>query len=108
MPSVVRVGPLDYSVVDDAESHLGAEDEMGERLYGMSDKSTQRIIIRPGMGHGFKRQIVLHELVHQLLDDSGIEIGKDVEEQVCMSIQAPLLGVLIDNPDLVAWLTAPE
>jgi hypothetical protein len=106
MPDVVKIGPLDYTVTDDAEAHLGAEDEMSQRLYGMSDKSTQRIVIRPGMAAGFKRQIVLHEIVHQLLDDSGLELATEIEEQICLSLQAPLLGLLKDNPDLVAWLTS--
>jgi hypothetical protein len=106
MPDVVRIGALDYTVTTDAEAHLVAEDEMSSRLYGMSDKSSQRIQIRPGMAPGFTRQIMLHEIVHQLFDDSGLELDNQVEEQICLSLQAPLLGVLRDNPDLVAWLTS--
>ena len=106
MPDKVRIGSLSFTVSDDAGAHLGAEDEMSQRLYGMSDKSTERIVIRPGMSPGFKRQIMIHEIVHLLFDDSGLELETDVEEQICLSLQAPLLAVLKDNPDLVAWLTS--
>jgi hypothetical protein len=106
MPDVVRIGSLDFSVSDDAEAHLVAEDEMSSRLFGMSDKSLQRIQLRPGMAPGFKRQIMLHEIVHLLFDDSGLEMASEDEERICLALQAPLLGVLRDNPDLVAWLTS--
>lgn len=75
----------------------------------MSESATQRIILRPGMAPGFTRQIMLHEIIHQLFDDSGgIDLPGDLEETVCQSLQAPLLGVLKDNPDLVRWLVGED
>lgn len=95
-------------MTEDAAEHLLAEEGMGIRLYGMGDKSQQLIQLRPGMAPGFARQILIHEIVHQLFDDSGLELETQAEEQICLSLQAPLLGVLQDNPELVAWLTSEE
>lgn len=81
---------------------------MGQQVFGMGSKSQQIIMLRPGMAPGFARQILVHEIVHQLFDDSGLELEDALEEQVCLSLQAPLLAVLKDNPDLVAWLTSEE
>jgi hypothetical protein len=106
MPGTVRIGALTYTVSEDATDHLLAEDGMSQRLYGMGDKSQQVIQLRPGMAPGFKRVIMLHEIVHQLFDDSGLELESQAEEQICLALQAPLLAVLKDNPELVRWLVA--
>ena len=65
-------------------------------------------MLRPGMAPGFKRQTMIHEILHQVFTDSGAQIEKDTEEQICRALEAGLYGVLRDNPDLVAWLTTEE
>ena len=99
---------MTYRVTDDPTELLDKELGLGDQVFGMGNKAEQIIILRPGMAPGFARQILIHEIIHQLFDVSGLQLEKDVEEQVCLSIQSPMLGVLRDNPDLVAWLSSED
>lgn len=107
-PAKVRIGPVDYRISEDPGELLAQELGIGTQVFGMGDKAQQLIMLRPGMAPGFTRQIMLHEIVHQLFDVAGLELPTETEEQVCLSLQATLLGVLRDNPELTAWLVAPD
>ena len=65
------------------------------------------------LGDDYKRETVLHEIVHcclrvtDCIPDRDARAGvEDVEERAVAALTGPLLAVLRDHPELVAWLTA--
>ena len=104
LPDKVKVGPLTFDVTDDAMSHVLAEhEEKTAGLYGRCDYKKQAIVLDPGMAPGQYRATLLHEVLHAVFHTSGGRF--DNEEEIVGEIEFPLLGVLRDNPALVAYLT---
>lgn len=100
---------MTYAVSYDAAEHLAREDEMSDRLYGMSDPSRALIAIRPGMAEGWTKQTLIHEILHQVFRQSGIGgLTADDEESIIRHLEGGLIGVLRDNPELVAYLSAGD
>lgn len=86
-----------------------------------SDHDALIIGLNPNNPVDRQRHDLLHEVIHCCLRFAGVEPnayaeivaeargkhgGYTVEEFVVAAASGPLLGVLVDNPDLLAWLTA--
>lgn len=96
-----------YTISFDANEHLDRESEMNERLYGMGDYAKALIAIRPGMAPGPERQTLVHEVLHQILRQSGIGgLTAEDEETIIRHLESGLLGVIRDNPELIRYLSA--
>ena len=121
LPGQLRIGHLTYTLVQDDQ--LVAEHSVREcsDFAGWSHAPTQTIAlgtrsVRQGnqpLGDDYKRETVLHEIVHCCLrvtdcnPDRDAKAGvEDVEERAVAALTGPLLAVLRDHPELVAWLTA--
>lgn len=106
MPATVKVGPFDLAVAADADGHLAAETEAGTRLDGRSSGRDQVIHIHPQHTATYQKSTMIHEIIHMVFLVAGTVITDDDAEQICRALEGGLLGVLRENPDLVAWLTA--
>jgi len=121
LPEKLRIGHLTYTLVQDDQ--LVAEHSVRQcsDFAAWSHAPTQTIAlgtraVRQGnqsFGDDYKRETVLHEIVHCCLrvtdcqPDRDAKAGvEDVEERALAALTGPLLAVLRDHPDLVAWLTA--
>jgi hypothetical protein len=67
------------------------------KAWGTFDIENRVIEIKRDMGAAFAVQILLHECIHIALWDSGAQLTKDQEEQVCTCVasflmQSGLLG----------------
>ena len=99
-PRLVKVGALSYTVHHDQDRISG-----GDR--GNIDAESNAIRIAPSLEASRKRVIVLHEVVHAVLEAAGWRWDDTRErghEDVVNTITPGLLAVLRDNPDLVAYL----
>ncbi|OLT26528.1 hypothetical protein BJF83_20805 [Nocardiopsis sp. CNR-923] len=113
VPDRVRVGHLHLQVLIDQGAIDAASEERDGPLSGYSDAEQQRIVLAPGAGPDFEAETLLHELLHMCLRVSGRDPNEDakaevddIEESTVNSMSGPLLAILRDNPDLVAYLTA--
>lgn len=121
LPTRLRIGHLTYTVVEDDQ--LVAEHSVREHsdFAGWSSAVTQTIALgikaigqaNAPMGADYRRETLLHEVVHCCLraadcnPDRDAKAGvEDIEERAVAALTGPLLGVLRDHPDLVAWLIA--
>ena len=107
LPKKVKVGPITYAVLtspQDYEARLRDEEEPGV-LEGWSQGRRAEIGLRPEMNVQYARQVMVHELLHQVLTVNSMQISADDEEVVVRALEAGLLQVLRDNPALVKWLT---
>lgn len=111
-PRRVKVGPLRYRVIvdqdqlDAMQARAGVEDP----LLGFCSSATEAIYLAPDLGRHTERATLVHEIFHALVTNSGMgeQYGtrKVSEEEAILALDTGWLGVLRDNPKLVAYLTA--
>ena len=114
MPSSVVIGPHTFSLVRSTPQVNAKQVAMHAPMWGFCDVGQQLIVIddAPGLGEGAARETVLHECLHAIMDATGLSyaIGTEqkayTEEALLQALDSALLGLLRDNPDLVAWLTS--
>jgi hypothetical protein len=111
LPQSLKIGPVEYRVsVDGAE---WAEEEGGTRL-GMTHNRKAIILLNPAQPASNLRLTLMHEALHALLSAAmgapDLEhLGDDDEhreERLVLMFEAPMLSLLRDNPELVAYLVA--
>lgn len=116
LPRTIRIGHLTYTLVQDDNLVRESAVRAGADLAGCSSQVRQTIAIaaqhegKP-VGEQYQRETVLHEILHCCLavtgtspDDDGKAGLADVEERAVNAMAGPLLAVLTDHPELVAWL----
>lgn len=123
-PREVRIGPIVYKIYYDdgaewTQAQLrAAKQDAGEGdphhiLYGYTMNSQQWISINPDLPEPQRRLTLTHELFHAMHTVIGDpldvmidkEEGADIEEYMAAVMAAPMLSMLRDNPELVAYLT---
>ena len=106
-PSRVKIGHRSYRITSSPQAHLEAEAKEGQRLWGRIDHSQQTITLDPQMGANHAPEVLLHEVLHGVISLTGGLTPKDTETEdgIITRLQNGLLGVLRENPALVAYLT---
>lgn len=107
LPTTVRVGPRTYTVTTDEATGWRCQAEIQDRLAGCVDHTQGIIWIDGGACADEQRDTLLHEVLHAVFRLVGLhgDLGGTVtEEQVVGRVTPTLLGVLRDNPALVAAL----
>jgi hypothetical protein len=124
MPASIRVGSVTYRVIMDTAEVKAESDAANARGDGewlaFSDHDKLIIGLNPDRAPDANRVTLLHEILHCALRHSGAMpntyadivyeardrvAGLTVEEFTVAAMAGPLLSVLLDNPDLVAYLT---
>jgi len=70
MKTNINIGSKDYSVNFTKEDKILSENETAD---GYINYTHREIVIRTGINKELIKQNVIHEILHALLDDSGIE-----------------------------------
>lgn len=111
MPGKLYIGHLVYEVLEDDATVDRLSVKLRSDLDGVSHNGKQLIAIRPGLGGDYKREVLLHEVLHQCLRVSGADPDKDakagcedVEERTVVAMAGPLLETLRANPQLYTYL----
>lgn len=95
LPDKVDIGYRTFDVVMCDE--LRNKDD--ERLYGRIDYETGEISIINGLKPDHAVSVLLHEIVHGLIDEFMIETNGN-DEKICDGISAGLVLLLKLNPDI--------
>lgn len=112
IPTTIKVGPLVYDVIVDALAIAKEQIEARELRLAACDEKNLRITLDPTLPPGMARATLLHEVLHAvtaLTTLAKIVVDTDPEEtdeRIVGILEMPLLAVLRDNPQLVAYLTA--
>ena len=94
IPGVIRIGSCYYDV-EFTNDTLTVD---GREVMGVIEYYNHVIRIKMGMGDVQQQeQTFLHELVHGIIRDGGIELG-DQEEIIVDKIAKGLHQVILDNP----------
>jgi hypothetical protein len=123
IPASVRVGAVTYRIIMDTAEVKAASDSANSRGEGewlaFSDHDKLIIGLNPDRADDANRVSLLHELLHCALRHSGACVntyadvvyeardrvgGLTVEEFAVAAMAGPMLSVLLDNPDLSAYL----
>ena len=104
LPKSVKIGPYKYALRVDDAAVLQRSDDSNDCINGYCDLDAHEIVFAT---RAQKPSSVLHEVLHAVFDQSGLNIrlGAEREEDVVQSLDHILWGVLRDNPNLVAFLT---
>ena len=115
IPSTVRIGSVTYTVTIDSDTWVRLEHANKRSGFaGHTDHNTAMIYINPESVPEVARLTLWHEVMHALCytvmgAPDWHHLGKeksDREEAVVAAFESPIVCVLRDNPELVAYLTA--
>lgn len=94
-PTKLRIIGKTYTVSYGSTTPLNEEDQ------GNCNYQQQEICVREGLGPDEERSTLLHEAIHALAYAMNIKMTEGAVE----SFEAGLYALLVDNPDLVSYLT---
>lgn len=97
----VRIGGQQVPV-----RYADPEDPANEGLTGSFDRD-QGIEIKRRMDQGTKALTLVHECLHAIWQINRLPKSL-TEEELCESLEGPLLGFLKDNPELICGLSAGD
>lgn len=104
LPSTIAIGPMEFSVTDDAAEHAKQVVANSEDPWGRIDYGVGTITLRPGQSAAHQRFVVLHEVLHGCWHVTDPIDPNNTEEMAIRAIAGPLLDTLRRNPALVAFL----
>lgn len=120
-PRRVKIGPVEFSVYCSTGAWQRAMRDRDPDVFicGTTYSLDAKIYLNPSIAPGPLRSVLLHEVMHAvtftLCGDPDyrtkykpLKSAFDANEQFVRDLEAPLLGVLRDNPRLVAYLTSKE
>ncbi len=103
IPDRIQIGPIWYTIEVVPELTGTGSDGESVWLEGTVRTYRQRIKIEERTGRGVKPIIVIHEAVHAILAQAGID---EHHENVVSALGFGIVSLIQDNPDLVSMIQA--
>ena len=97
--SSLRIGAKVYTVEPTSPAELADEGRQADVCHRTA---TIRVVTEGASQH--LASLVIHESLHAIFDDSGIEIPRDEEERFVSILTPRLTAFLADNPEQVREL----
>lgn len=103
MNNQIKIGARIYTVREqDGEENSVFKEH--EEAYGYIEYPTSQIFIRSDLETSFRNETLIHEILHGLLDNTGLdEINTD---QITKALAPRLYAFLVDNPDFLKTILA--
>ena len=103
IPGQIRIGPHTYEIRHDPET---AKRVRAAGHAGNSEANQLLIQLDTDQPHTQLADTLIHEALHCAWSQTSLPAGlADEEEAVVLALSPLLLGLLRDNPELVAYLT---
>lgn len=107
MPESVKVGPFRYQlVVGGPDWDVARIREKTTDLVGHCAHKSLVISTHPELVHDALCEVLVHEVLHACSNAIGQPLDTDDEEKAVAGLAPVLLGVLRENPALVAFLAS--
>ena len=103
----IKIGNRIYQVFFDDRERLLENAPM--QTFGCIDYAGSKIFISPNISSDYEKEILLHEVLHGIIDDAHInEIVKNEKaiESFVSALAPRLIQVLCDNSELVSFLVS--
>lgn len=110
VPKQVKIGAQIYRIIERSESEDGGLSD----AYAYTLTAHNLIVLKKEGPADRKRSFLWHELLHALIFTFGehtaknLETYDDWEHHFIYLLQEPLTMLLLDNPELVEYLTSDE
>ena len=105
--SSIKVGNRTYAIAlvndNDFDALLSNLNQLDYDVKSFVDYDEQLIVVRSRLRPDHQRELIVHEVLHACIEDSGTMIDRELIESV-VSLMAPRLSTLIE--DLVTVLKA--
>lgn len=88
----IRIGAVNYQVIEAPSAELGDDNHLADVSH-----SFQRIRIQDGVPESRQAHLVVHEVLHALFDDSGLNPPRDEEERLVEALTPRVTAFLADN-----------
>jgi len=101
-PRTIRVGPFDWAIKPWDPRAAG-----NTAAYGMCDTGTLTILIQEGLTLQWEQHVLIHELFHAMHSTGAVRelaFDSNLEEGTVAIFAFQMLGLMRDNPDLMAYL----
>jgi hypothetical protein len=112
-PSTIRIGAADFTVHANWEEITDPGDKDEVNVVGMTFSASHQIWLHiPSQSAVGIKLTLVHEILHACIGESGAREflpslkPKHTEEAYVSVLSSPLFGVLIDNPNLLTYLTS--
>jgi hypothetical protein len=102
IPTQVTVGPFRYEIQTNDNVRLDENE-----FYGDVNYKKHVITIHSDCAPSRQAEVLIHEVLHTLIDICGRPLPANREEQLVTVLGPVLLDTLQRNPDLVAYLMEP-
>jgi hypothetical protein len=73
---------------------------------GRTFKHLNQIEIADGQPPGEELDTVMHELIHAAFHAVQVQLPEEMEEHIAGTLGSALAGILLDNPQLIAYIDA--
>lgn len=107
----MKVGPIEYDVVFDSQVlDINSLRTGAGVCLGLTLHHATTIMVDDNVSEDVQASTLLHEVLHAVFDVTGVsyDIGSKTEEKLIRHLEATLLQVLRENPELVAYLVTPR
>ena len=95
----IKIGPYMFEV-----KHVpDLRDEDGKKLYGRHDGTYKVIEISSRQCEDMKRETVIHECLHAIIDVTGLDV-KGLEESYVTAMSPVIMSWMRDNKKMVKWI----
>jgi Zn-dependent peptidase ImmA (M78 family) len=99
----INVDPVTYDVEYVENPNYNEVD-----IFGYIDNERNTIIIKQSLDETRKKIVLLHEILHAMLMKCGLNLKEeddDLFEQIIECLSHSALSLLINNPELIKYLT---
>jgi hypothetical protein len=99
-PATVAISPFDYRV----RYEVGLSDKAG--VSGLCNTDTLTIFIDGELPDALEPEVVLHEALHAIWTQTGLDkkYSDEEEEEAVWQLAPRILALLRDNPRMVKWM----
>lgn len=104
-PRQIEVGYLEVEVQTEPDAVTRTIYNSGTPVFGTYDERTGIIVLDTTTPMRIQQESLLHEILHAIFKQTGLQFEEDKEEAVVRSLSPFLLMLLRNNLKLVAWLT---
>ena len=77
----------------------------GTNCYGVTESHEQRIRMDGGLPPTREREVLIHELIHQIANELGWALAGDAEEEMADKLGRSLAAHIQDNPTFWRYVT---
>ena len=102
----IKIGARTYTIEEKNETNDSTL-EKNEEAFGYTEYPSSRIVIRDNVESDFKKEQIVHEMLHAICDNAGLEVildQKNLVEKLVTILTPRLHDAIKNNKELFIFL----